>query len=62
MGLEPGRALVAAGAFVGYVVSRTIGLPGLGVDDAWFEPLGVLSLVAEALFVGLYWFRRTSDG
>ena len=55
-------ALVAAGAFVGYVVSRTVGLPALGVDDAWLEPLGVLSFVAEALFVGLYLFRRASDG
>lgn len=44
--------LVAGGAFVGYVISRTIGLPGLPVEE-WLEPLGVLSLVVEALFVGL---------
>lgn len=53
--------LVAAGAFVGYVVSRTVGLPGLGVDDAWLEPLGVLSLVVEAVFVGLFGFERSSE-
>ena len=47
-------ALVSVGAFVGYVVSRTVGLPGLGVEEEWLEPLGVLSLVVEALFVGLY--------
>ena len=46
-------ALVAAGAFVGYVASRTVGLPGLGVDT-WMEPMGILSLVAEGLFVVLY--------
>jgi uncharacterized membrane protein YfcA len=54
--------LVAAGAFVGYVVSRTVGLPGLPVETEWLEPLGVLSLIVEALFVGLYltvFIRRT---
>src|SRR3982751_3533200 len=32
-------ALVAGGAFVGYMLSRTIGLPGLPVQE-WLEPLG----------------------
>jgi uncharacterized membrane protein YfcA len=45
--------LVAGGAFAGYVISRTVGLPGLPVETEWLEPLGVLSLVVEALFVGL---------
>jgi len=45
--------LVAGGAMVMYVVSRTIGLPGLGVDDAWFEPIGVLSLIVEGAYVVL---------
>jgi len=47
-------ALVAIGAFAGYVISRTVGLPGLGVEEEWLEPLGLLSMVVEALFVGLY--------
>jgi len=46
--------LVAGGAFAGYVISRTVGLPGLPVEEEWLEPLGVLSLIVEALFVGLY--------
>jgi hypothetical protein len=46
-------ALIAASAFVGYVISRTIGLPGLPVEE-WFEPLGILSLLVEGLFVSLY--------
>jgi hypothetical protein len=46
--------LVAGGAFAGYVISRTAGLPGLGVEEEWLEPLGVLSLVVEALFVGVF--------
>lgn len=45
--------LVAGGAFAGYVISRTVGLPGLPVEPDWLEPLGVLSLLVEGLFVGL---------
>ena len=44
--------LIAAGAFVGYVISRMIGLPGMPVEE-WLEPMGVLSLLVEILFVGL---------
>jgi hypothetical protein len=47
-------ALVSVGAFVAYVISRTVGLPGLPVEEEWLEPLGVLSLLVEALFMGLY--------
>ena len=46
--------LVAGGAFVGYVISRTVGLPGLPVEEEWLEPLGLLSLVVEGLFAGLF--------
>ena len=45
--------LVAGGAFAGYVLSRTLGLPGLPADTEWLEPLGVLSLIVEVMFVGL---------
>jgi uncharacterized membrane protein YfcA len=45
--------IIAAGAFVGYIISRTIGMFGLPPDE-WLEPLGVLSLVVEALFVFLF--------
>jgi len=46
-------ALIAGSALVGYVISRTTGLPGLPVEE-WLEPLGILSLLVEGLFVGLY--------
>jgi hypothetical protein len=53
------RAWVAAtllplGAFVGFVYSRTVGLPG-GADDIgnWWEPLGLASLFVEGLLVAL---------
>lgn len=44
---------IAGGAIIGYIVSRTIGLPGLPVDPHWFETMGVLSLVVEGIFVAL---------
>jgi hypothetical protein len=46
--------LVTGGALLLYIVSRTVGLPGLEVDDEWFEPMGLASLVVEGLFVLLY--------
>jgi hypothetical protein len=47
--------LIAGGAFLAYVASRTIGLPGLPPEpDAWFEPMGVASLVCEGLFIVVF--------
>jgi hypothetical protein len=45
-------ALLAGGAFVGYVISRTLGLPRMPVEE-WLVPLGVISLLVEGLFMGL---------
>lgn len=46
--------LVAGGAFVGYILSRTVALPGLPAEpDAWLEPLGIASFLAEGAFVML---------
>jgi hypothetical protein len=51
---------VAGGALLAYVASRTIGLPGLPAEpDAWFEPMGVASLVCEGLFVVLFAVTQT---
>jgi hypothetical protein len=47
--------LVTGGAFLAYLASRTVGLPGLPAEpDAWLEPTGVASLVCEGLFVVLF--------
>ncbi len=43
--------LIAASAFLGYLASRTVGLPLLPAEpDAWLEPLGITSFVAEGVF------------
>jgi hypothetical protein len=44
--------LIAGGALAGYIISRTLGLPGLG-PDVWLEPLGIASLIVEAAYVWL---------
>jgi hypothetical protein len=51
--------LIAGSAILAYVASRTIGLPGLPAEpDAWLEPMGVASLVCEALVVVLFAVTR----
>jgi hypothetical protein len=53
--------LIAGGAILAYVASRTIGLPGLPAEpDAWLEPMGVASLVCETLVVVLFLVTRGS--
>jgi len=47
--------LVAGGAAVGYIVSRSVGVPGFEhAVGRWSGPRGVLSLVVEVLFVALF--------
>jgi hypothetical protein len=48
-------ALVAGGALIMYVVSRSVGLPGFEhAVGRWSGPLGTLSLVVEALFITVF--------
>ncbi len=57
-------ALIAAISSLAYIASRTIGLPGLPAEpDAWLEPLGFASLLAEIAFVGVFivWMRQTQS-
>jgi hypothetical protein len=50
----PAAAALAASAFVGYVLSRTTGLPN-ATDDIgnWTEPLGLASLIVEGSVVAV---------
>ena len=48
-------AVVAGGALVMYVVSRSIGLPGFEhAVGRWFRPLAIISFIVEALFLALF--------
>ena len=54
--------VVAAGALVAYVLSRTVGLPGLPAEpENWLEPPGVASLICEGVFVVLFLVARGSQ-
>jgi hypothetical protein len=46
-------ALISLATGVGYVWSRSVGLPGLPRDTELFEPIGVVSVLAEVAFCGL---------
>ncbi len=41
---------IAAGSLLGYVLSRTVGLPGMEIE-AWLQPLGLFSLFVEVAFI-----------
>jgi hypothetical protein len=46
---------LAAVTLLGYLASRTVGLPQLPAEpSAWLEPLGVAALLAEAGFLMVY--------
>src|ERR671910_3577867 len=45
--------VMAGGAFLAYIESRTLGLPGLPSWEPFTEPPGLLSLLLEATFVAL---------
>ena len=49
-------ALISVASFVGYIASRTVGLPGAPgiLREGFFDPPGLLSLILEDLFVALY--------
>jgi uncharacterized membrane protein YfcA len=54
--------VIAAATLIGYVASRTVGLPLIPPEPyAWFEPLGVLSFIAEALFIAVYFNRLKKE-
>ena len=47
--------LISFASLILYIASRTIGLTFLPAEpEAWFEPLGVISLFSEGLFVVVY--------
>jgi len=51
--------LIAVGSLGGYIASRTIGLPFIPAEpSAWFEPLGVMSMIAEASFIFVFVWKR----
>jgi hypothetical protein len=52
---------VAGGAIVGYIVTRTVGMPGMEAEE-WLYPVGVLSVVLELAFVAVFVLARPWAG
>jgi hypothetical protein len=52
---------VAGGAIVGYIVTRTVGMPGMEPEE-WLYPVGVLSVVLEIVFVAVFVLARPWAG
>ncbi len=52
--------VLAAGSIAGYIWSRTLGMPGMNVEE-WFTPFGVVSLSVEGAFLLLALFRPWRD-
>lgn len=50
-------AMIAIGSIVGYIQSRTVGLPGIEVEP-WLEPVGILALGAEGFFLLVFLLYR----
>src|SRR5919202_5424934 len=47
--------LIAGGALVMYVVSRSVGLPGFELSvGRWFGPLATIALIVEVPFLALF--------
>jgi hypothetical protein len=48
--------LIAVGSLAGYIWSRTVGMPGMAVEE-WINPYGVVALTVESLFILLVFMR-----
>lgn len=49
--------VIAAGSILGYIQSRTVGMPGMEVE-AWYNPIGISALIVEALFLAVFALAR----
>jgi len=52
---------VAGGSMVGYILTRTVGMPGMEVEE-WLYPVGVLSVLLEIAFVAVFVLARPWAG
>ena len=47
---------IAVGSIAGYAWSRTLGMPGMDVEE-WFTPYGIVAMMLEGAFIILVLFR-----
>jgi hypothetical protein len=51
---------ISGGSVAGYAWSRTLGMPGMEIED-WFNPYGIVAMSLEAIFAGLCLLRPWKD-
>ncbi|NUQ86537.1 MAG: hypothetical protein HUU11_17695 [Anaerolineales bacterium] len=44
--------VITLGSIVGYVQSRTFGMPGMDVEE-WYDPIGIPAMIVEGLFLAV---------
>lgn len=49
--------LIAAGSILGYLQSRTIGMPGMEAEE-WFDPIGIPAVIVEAGYLIVFALAR----
>lgn len=49
--------IIAAGSIIGYIQSRTVGMPGMEVEE-WYDPIGIPALLVEGLFLIIFVLAR----
>jgi hypothetical protein len=42
--------VIAAGSIIGYIQSRTVGMPGMEVEE-WYDPIGIPAMIVEGMFL-----------
>jgi hypothetical protein len=47
---------IASGSIAGYIWSRTLGMPGMNVEE-WLSPFGLVSMALEGVFILVVLFR-----
>jgi len=56
--------LISAGSIAGYIWSRTLGMPGMQVEE-WLAPYGIMAMSVEGIFILLYllrpWRNQTAE-
>ena len=48
---------VAAGSILGYILSRTVGMPGMEVEE-WADPIGIPAMIVEGAFLVLFFLEK----
>lgn len=49
--------VIAAGSIIGYIQSRTVGMPGMEAEE-WYDPIGIPAMLAEGLFLVVFVLTR----